>query len=263
MGDFLRATAVLFQSQLSSALRSKRFLVCALLAGLPVLFALFLTLVVPSHEKVPVAFVAWGLVAQIVCPIVALVFGSAVVSEEVSDRTITYLFSRPIPRASVLFGRWFASLVVVSALLAASAAGVVVPLAASFPNAEGSGPPLEMLLPFVGALVLGAAVYSAGFAALATFVKHAMIVGLGYVFAFEVMLVNLPLPGNLQDLTVQYYLRSLVRASGVEAWQHEILFKANVLTTLSDAGTTLGVALVVCLAIGASVLSVKQYELSA
>src|SRR5215470_14840048 len=45
----------------------------------------------------------WLLLLQVIVPLVTLVAGSAVVAEEIEDRTITYLFSRPIPRASLLF----------------------------------------------------------------------------------------------------------------------------------------------------------------
>lgn len=263
MSDFLRESSILFRAHLAASLRSKRLVVCALLCLAPVGFALFLTQVVPSNESVPIHIVSWMLVAQVVCPILALVFGSAVVSEEVSDRTITYLFSRPIHRSAVLFGRWSASLVLIAALLTVTVCGVVLPLNYAFPEAHGSGPPLESVAALIGTLVLGAAVYSAGFAAVGTVFKHPMILGIGYVFAYEGILVNFPLPGNLQRTTVQLYLRSLVKGTGAEMWTDERLFRVNELLSFNTAGLVLAIALAAWLTLATLVLSRRQYELTA
>lgn len=259
MAGFLRASWVLYATQLSATLRSKRLLLCGLLAALPVGVALFIARFAPAAAEVPTPLVAWALVAQVVCPLIALVFGSAVVSEEVSERTITYLFTRPVPRAAVLFGRYAAALTAVSALLAASALGVLASLAWRFPEA---GSAAELAPPLLLALLLGSAVYAAGFAALGAVVKRPMIVGLAYVFALEELLVNLPVPGTLQHVCVQFQMRSIVAASG-ELWAGVEMFRMNELVPGPDAVLNLAVSLAACLALGALAVSRKQYELTA
>ena len=115
-----RATALLFRMHLVSILRSRRALLCALLALVPPVLAwLVLTLQpsVPGEELGGI--LAWALVLQVVVPILALVGGSAVLTEEIESRTITFVFTRPIPRAALLYGRWLATLVLVCGLLGA------------------------------------------------------------------------------------------------------------------------------------------------
>ena len=112
MSNFVRSSLILFETHFLFALRSKRFVMCALLAAIPVGFAFTLTQVFGPDEELPVTLIAWMLIGQVVCPLTALIFASALISEEVEDRTISYLFSRPIPRASLLVGRWLASMVV-------------------------------------------------------------------------------------------------------------------------------------------------------
>ncbi len=263
MKDFIRASLILFQAQLMSSLRSKRLLICAVLAAGPVAFAFMLVQVVPSDERVPITEISWALIGQVVCPVLALVFGSAVVSEEVSDRTITYLFSRPIHRASVLIGRWLAALLIVAVLLTVSGFGTIYLLTSTFSNDVPIESPFDLAFAMVAGLTLAAAVYSAAFTALGTLVKNPMIWGIAYVFAFEVLLVNSQLPGNLQRMTIQFHVRSLVHGWGVEAWEKAEIFELNDLITFGGAGIVLFTALFVWLGIAGLVLSKKQYELSA
>jgi ABC-type transport system involved in multi-copper enzyme maturation permease subunit len=39
------------------------------------------------------------LLVQGTVPLLALILGASVVAEEIEDRTLTYLFTRPVPRA--------------------------------------------------------------------------------------------------------------------------------------------------------------------
>jgi ABC-type transport system involved in multi-copper enzyme maturation permease subunit len=263
MRELVRGSLILFQTHLVFALRSKRFLMCVLLAIIPIAFAFTLTRFVGPNEKFPVAFVVWMLVGQVVCPLTALIFASALVSEEVEDRTITYLFSRPIPRASLLVGRWLASMVVTGTLLAISTCATQYLMMTHFTGAHAVGPWLEVSLPMLAAVLLGAAVYSAAFAAIGAVLKYPMILGLLYIGVIDLLLVNFPLPGNIQRLAVQFHLRSLIRGFGVEAWAHENVFETNELIARADALGVLGTILVLALVLGALVVSRKQYELTA
>ncbi len=61
-------------------------------------------------------------------------------------------------------------------------------------RSHAPGPPLDpgITLPLLAAALLGGAVYSAIFAAAGVFFRHPMITGLGYAFAVEGFLANLP-----------------------------------------------------------------------
>lgn len=262
MREFLRASAILFQMHLRTTLASRRFLVCALLAAAPVAFATLIATVVEDHEEIPLHLMTWMPIGQVVCPVIALVFGSAVVSEEISDRTITYLFSRPIPRPSVLLGRWLAALVPAFLLLAGSTLGVVAILTLRFENAVGRDTVLGVALPVVLALLLGVAAYSAAFAVLGALTKHSIAIGLGYVFAFELLLVNAELPGNLQRIAVQHHMRSLVKDL-VTVWSESRLFGRTDLVQPETAAIVLLSITLVALAAGAATIVRRQYELTA
>ncbi len=121
--------------------------------------------------------------------------------------------------------------------------------------------PSGLLAAVLTAALLGTAVYSAFFAVLGAFVKHPMIVGLGYAFAIEGFLANLP--GTSQSWTVQYYLRSVLLSRNQELWSLLEDVKLLKFASADSALTTLAVVLVVSLVTGSVIFTRRQYVLSA
>jgi hypothetical protein len=201
----------------------------------------------------------WFLVLQLLVPALALILGSAVFAEELEDRTLTYLFTRPVPRAAVLLGRWLAAALVLTLLLAASLGLFVLAATRGGGPAEPVGPGVAG--PLAAMAVAGGLVYLAIFAVLGTFMKRPMIAGLAYVFAVEGFLGNLP--GRTQSLTVQYYLRSYIADRGAEAWRK--IDPIDAFTSLEgpEAVRTLVLVLLVALALGSWIVSRRQYVLPA
>jgi ABC-type transport system involved in multi-copper enzyme maturation permease subunit len=272
MHELIRSTLLFFGTHLRRSLTSRRSAICLALALMPAGIAWTAAQVSRRTTGTDIAtHLGWLLILQIVVPLLALVGGTAVVTEEVEDRTITFLFSRPIPRASLLFGRWLATLVLLSVLLALGAgltlwaASQATVHATQRPGGElvlGSAPGLNdgVALPLLQAVLLGAAVYSALFAAAGVFFKHPMIVGLGYAFVIEAFLANLP--GKNQSLTVQYYLRSWIAASGSPDWNRVEGFASATFDTPLGALTTLGLIALGALALGAWRIRRREFLLT-
>jgi ABC-2 type transport system permease protein len=258
MAELLRTTWLLFRMQLSMVMRSRRMLIAILLAAIPPLIAFIVATFAPSDVKPGeiLANISYWLNLQVIVPILALVAGSAVVTEEFENRTITYLFTRPVPRPALLFGRLLATMVLVWALLGSSAIGIA--LAAGQRAGEM---PEGLALRVFAANIAGGTVYSIVFATIGVFLRHPMIVGLGYTFAFEMAVANVP--GGSQSLTIQYHLRSILVDATEACWQRaEILF-LDAFSTPAEAITTLAIVAVVALVIGAAGISRRQYVLTA
>jgi hypothetical protein len=243
MGSLIAATWLMFRTQLSTVVRSKRALICLLLALGPPAISLLPPARVSAFAVTEL--VGMMLVLQVVAPLIGLIAGSAVLTEEIENRTITYAFTRPVHRASLFLGRYLATLAMVTALLAPSAVGVVlgsqmrqVPRveaaseqvdeqmelagngALPAPHSLEAQPfgPREVPLRYAGGLVLAAvlagALYSLLTGGLGVFVKRPMVVGLFYLVAMEGVLANIP--GSAQKMTFQYYLRGISTRLGVE-----------------------------------------------
>ena len=367
MIQLLRYTLFFWRTYLVRTLLTKRMALVALGCCVPPVIGWF-ALTVPRHPPLPIEaflFPSFLLTLQMMVPLAAVIGGAAVISEEIDDRTITYLLTRPIPRPSILLGRWLATLTILFAFVGASVAtlGAVVEYKSAHPTVHpprveaaqvddeehaadpdaqatdehtetdkpaddkasdehsatdkpsddkaadersatdkpsddkaadehaGNGrsrstedrrrgphrrpePPKVLveampdhrlpdglLAELLTAALLGTAVYSALFAVLGTFLKHPMIVGLGYCFAIEAFLANLP--GVSQSWTIQYYMRSYLLSTHGELWRTFELADLPLHDTAEQALTKLVSMLVVTLAIGCITIRRKQYVLSA
>lgn len=259
MPGLITSTWLLFRTQLSRVWWSRRALACLALAATAPVIAWLAAAFGENSGAVIATHLGWLLLLQVIVPLLALVAGSAVITEEIEDRTISYLFSRPIPRASVLLGRWLAALLFVSTLLAVASLSTV--FLASRSAAPGPAVGSGIAVPLLEAAVLGGAVYSAIFAATGVFFRHPMIVGLGYAFAIEGFLANLP--GRNQALTVQYYLRSFVGTTGSETWREVEGFELSRFDSAASAVVTLLVVLVLFLAVASWRITRREFVLSA
>lgn len=255
----LSTSFLIFRTQLVRIVRTRKALVCTLLASVPV-FVGWIAAIGSRGQISPAELatnVGWSLYLQAIVPLLALVAGTAVVSDEVEDRTITYLFTRPIPRAALFFGRWSATMLCLGAMLFVATFAFL----AAAGRAAGSGGELapEIAKSLYLGVICGAVAYSALFAALGVFVRHPMIVGLVYTFAIEGFFANLP--GQSQLITVQYYVRSLVVGVGGDVWRRvETFSSADLASVTTASGALAGIGLGALL-LGAWIVRRKEFVL--
>lgn len=266
MKELARASWILFQAHLWRTLRTRRGLVACLLAAAPVALAFVVSLVSRFEGPAPIELLIsllWLFLIQTIVPLVSLVLASAVIAEEIEDRTITYLFTRPIPRAAILLGRWLAVALPIVLLLCLSAELVIRLLAAAGENEQGaSWMPEGFHARILATVAMGAAVYSALFAAAGALFKRPMLIGLGYTFVYEGFLGNLP--GSTQKSTVVFYLKSYLFSPhpGLGGEVGEQLF-ATPLAEPGKAVLMLALILLGILALGAWRFSRREYVLAA
>lgn len=258
MIELLRATWLLFRMQLTMVMRSRRMLLAILLAAIPPVIALIMATFAPGDVKPGeiLASISFWLNLQVIVPILALVAGSAVVTEEIENRTITYLFTRPIPRPALLFGRLLATLVLVWLLLGSSATALSLAAAQ-----RAGGLPDGLAMRVIAANLVGGTVYTILFATIGVFLRHPMIVGLGYTFAFEMAIANVP--GGSQSLTIQYHLRSILVDATETCWQSADVMNIDSFSGPGEALGTLAVVAIVTLVVGALGIARRQYVLTA
>jgi ABC-type transport system involved in multi-copper enzyme maturation permease subunit len=150
--------------------------------------------------------IIWLLYIRFILPILGVFYGTSLIADEVDDKTITYLFTRPIPRSAVLFGKYLAYLACTVLLVLPSVVLVfflIVPvgggsIAGAFPS----------LVADLAMLAVGLASYGAVFSLVGARLKRPLVVGLVFAFGWEPTV--LLFPGYLKRLTVAYYLQALV-----------------------------------------------------
>jgi ABC-2 type transport system permease protein len=208
----------IFDLSLGQMLWSRRSVFLGVLLGGPVLLAVALRVVgALVHSGVQIngarvgggaifGMMIWLLYLRFIIPVLGVFYGTSLIADEIDDKTITYLFVRPIPRRAVLLGKYLAYLACTILLVLPSVMIVfflVVPIgggsiAAAFPS----------LLADLAMLAIGLASYGALFAWVGTRLKRPLVIGLVFAFGWEPGV--LLFPGYLKKLTVAYYLQALV-----------------------------------------------------
>ena len=208
----------IFDLSLGHMLWSRRSVFLGVLLGGPVLLAVVLRIVDTLHAsgfKINGAAVGgsavfgmmiWLLFIRFIVPVLGVFYGTSLIADEVEDKTITYLFTRPIPRRAVLLGKYFAYLACTVLLVLPS---VMLVFFLIVPTGGGSiGGAFPSLLADLGMLVVGLASYGAVFAFVGSRLKRPLVVGLVFAFGWEPAV--LLFPGYLKRLTVAYYMQALV-----------------------------------------------------
>ncbi len=259
MMALVRATLLLLRTHLVRILFTKRVALCALIALGPAAIPFLAQSFDDGPPILTVMIPGWHIYLGFVVPIVALITGSAVISEEIDDRTITYLFVRPFPRAALLFGRWLATVLVLFLLLGGGCSALVLSAKVFAPTPEAAEFPPEVVTPLILMAMAGGAAYSALFAAIGTFLRRPMIVGLGYVFLIEVLLARMP--GRSQNLAIVYHLWSYVGSAG-DVWKKVYQESMTEIGTQGEALSALATVTLVALTVGALIVSRRQYVLT-
>jgi ABC-type transport system involved in multi-copper enzyme maturation permease subunit len=211
------ASLRIFELSLGDMLWSRRTIFMALVVGLPVLLALVIRLfdlagasgVRVNNMAVdgPAVFglIIWAFFIRFSIPVLGVFYGTSLIADEVEDKTVTYLFSRPIPREAVLIGKYLAY---VACTLLVVLPSIVLVWVLVIPMGGSLGANFIDLVKDLGIVAVGLAVYGAVFAFIGAKFKRPLLVGLVFVFGWEQAI--LMFPGYLKQLSVAYYLQGLV-----------------------------------------------------
>ena len=210
----LASTRRVFELTLGQMLWGRRTMLLALAAAAPVLLALVTRLTLSTSAAVlqingrqigseAVFSTAMTLLyLRFIVPAIGVFYGTSLIADEVEDRTITYLFVRPIPRGAIVLGKYLAYVLCVTAVVVPSAAVVFVVMV-PFPD---MAPLFGSFVRGLGVLALGLAAYGAVFLWAGTLFRRPLVGGLVFVFGWEQLAAVLP--GYVGRLTIAHYLQA-------------------------------------------------------
>jgi ABC-2 type transport system permease protein len=209
---FAAAARGVFDLTLDGMVFSRRSLLMGLLVAAPVAFALLYRVLVATHDRLPLGPTdLYALMVAVywvrnVLPLAALFYATALVADEVEGKTLTYLLTRPLTRASIFTGK-FAAYLATTSTLALPAAVLTFFVCMTAPNAPPLGTAAGDLLRDLGVMLLTLVVYGALFGLLGVLLKRPVIPGLAFLYGWE-LLANVP--GYMPRFTLTAWLRSLV-----------------------------------------------------
>ncbi len=216
--SLVAASLRVFDLSLWEMLWSRRTVFLALVVGAPVVMALCLRVLDVAHSAgmrvngvklggtALFSLMLWGPFLRAIIPLLGVFYGTSLIADEVEDKTITYLFTRPIRRSAVLIGKYLAYLAS-TVLIVLPAVMLVYFLVVPIGGGSIAATFLDLIRD-LALLAAGLAVYGAVFAAVGAWIKRPVLAGLLYVFGWEVLALSLP--GYLKRFTVAFYLKGLV-----------------------------------------------------
>ncbi|MGI0132085.1 MAG: ABC transporter permease [Thermoplasmata archaeon] len=205
MEGFVARTLLVAQVTLRANLLARRTLGLLGIAAIPTLVELGLVAghADPARLVASAVSIFLALTIAIVAIVVTLLVGVGAFRSEIEDDTLSYLWSRSIPREAVALGKYLGGL---AATLVLVVPWAMLPLGIGV-LAGGPAPPEIVPLTMVVQATLACVAYLAIFLLFGLLSRSALILGLLFGFLWEELLPLLP--GNVPRLTVIFYLRSL------------------------------------------------------
>ncbi len=244
----------LFKNTLRDLTRPGKLAAALLLVGLFLLIAVlarFNGRPGEFHAGETYDFISARLVFGFMLVILGVVFATGVIVQEIEQKTIPYLLTRPIPRWRILLAK-YAAVVLVTALTVC-VADLATALVLFGPGQLGH----SRVAQDCGILCVGACAYGALFLLLATVLERPLVAGLAYAFGWESWAPYLP--GDWSKVSLMSYLHALAPHldSANSAGADSVLAPVNIASWL--AWTVLAAVIAGSLLSALALFSVREY----
>ena len=173
----------LFLLSLRQAASPRRLLLLGAISLFPVGLAYLLVRLGEADQAGLVEAVVEGLVVSLVLPLVTMVLATGAFGNEVEDRTLSLLTTKPVPRWSLVLSKLMSTIVVAGPIMVI----VAVVVTALPPDREGG----VIVAAAVGAAV-AVVVYASVFTWAGLVTTKALAFGLVYVLLWEALITDLP-----------------------------------------------------------------------
>lgn len=190
-------------------IQSKRTILMLILAYLPVIFTAYYRIAEPKNI-IPPNLVLYHIMIfylLFVSILVSLFYGTAIVGDEIDSKTIIYLFTRPIPKYSIIIGKFIAYIVGVILIVIPPILANFIIIASDSNMSSDFAETLDVFGKQLGVIILSLFVYGSIFTLFGARLKHPMIVGLLFAFGWEKIM--LLVPGIVRKISIVHYLISI------------------------------------------------------
>ncbi len=144
---------------------------------------------------------------QFLIPIMALFFGNSVITEEVENKTLHYLTASSVRKSSIVLGKYLAYSLITLIIVNLS---IIITYFVSLIFGPFNASDLSVMVKFVLISIPSLFAYFSLFVFGSSVLKKPTIVGVIYLFGWEVLIQFLP--GSTQKLCVNHYVNSLLPA---------------------------------------------------
>ncbi len=244
----------LFKLTLRQLFWSRRVLLiligCVLMLAVTVLFRFYESGSTSVNTFIPyITFVGYGFLTSL-C---AIFYGSAIVSDEIDGRGLTYLQMRPLPKSMILLTKFAAYMVGTVAIVGISHL-LLMGIMQTHPKLKERLLVILLSFRYMGSFALGLFTYGIFAVLLSVRFKFPVLWGLLFVFGWEGITAFAPMPTGVKRMALNHYLMSLFP---------EFKLRSNMLDQLlgeSPPAVWVAVLVLSLLTIGAMWLAIRIFK---
>jgi ABC-2 type transport system permease protein len=261
--DFYTAFKVIFSFFFTQELKTRRIKIFLALSLTPALILLVAKIIELSNPAVDVTadevFSKALLIVyiQLLVPVLALLYGSMIINEDVDNKTLVFLTTSPIPKPSIIFAKFTAY-----GILAAIIMNIGLITCFLVININHLSNPVHTreFLMFTGASTIALFSYMAFFTLLGTVLKRSIIAGFLFIFGWESIVQYFP--GITQKFTIMHWVKSLLpTVTEGDSFLKFLIARLEPSSTLESL-TVLFVFIIACLVFSSAIFNNKEYALA-
>lgn len=217
--SFLQSCRVVFDISFGQAMRSKKTVFMLIAAFLPVVLAIVYRILgrdeasnqafsrIVQMDPQQTLSLVMLFYLQFLSVLVALFYGTALVADEVDNRTIIYLFTRPIRKYSIIVGKFAAYILEVFLILIPPMLLIFLIIGTESSTSSNFADRLSFFGKQLGVTVLALIAYGAIFTMFGIWLKRPVLLGFLLVGWEKIVLI---VPGAIRKFSVAHYLLSLL-----------------------------------------------------
>jgi ABC-2 type transport system permease protein len=200
----LSALWALYVLTLRQYSHGKRWMVVAGLFLLPSVLAILLRTTATQLPPLAIEFLlVFMFIPQAILPLVALLYSSSMIHDELEEQTITYLLIRPLPKFALYLVKLLAT---ITATVALTVVFTTLAYGVIYLGADSSVPDVPLRAAKAAAIhSLAVIAYCGVFGLVSLLIKRSLTLGIVYIVIWEGFFANFPF--SLRLLTVIYYTR--------------------------------------------------------
>lgn len=253
------ATKEIFGFFFKQELKAKRTKVLFIISSIPFILLLIAKLIEMSNpaarvvtDKMFSRMVLYTYI-QYLIPILGLMFGSKIINEEMDRKTLVFLTTCPIPKTSVILGKYLAYALISILIINI---GLFLCFMTINLNHLDQFLYVKEVTGFAFAGFMALVTYMALFTFLGAVMKKSIILGLLFIFLWEAGVQYFP--GVTQKLTVSHFVKSLLPVTQDNQGFFKIL--AHRLEPTSPTGAIITMLVMIALGIGLACYIFKKKE---
>ena len=204
----IQSYKVIFNITFNQIIRSKKTILMLIVTFLPVFVAIYYrtsanTDMIMPEQALSQIMIFFLLFLSI---LVSLFYGTALMADEIDNRTITYIFTRPIRKYYVVLWKFLSFLLGSFIILIPPMVLTFLLVSTDSRMSFDFGTSLVLFTKQLGIAILSILAYGAIFTFFGSRLKHPMIIGLLFAFGWEKII--LIIPGIVRKFSVAHYLLS-------------------------------------------------------